>query len=136
MDFGEGPFIRDHPVFMAVWNQTKDLFEPFVSVSRQYETGGSYGGFWATLGKDAALRRPEAEAQAEKIRTYVNKLVGYSLMAKPEYTLANADHNPYTSDAVCFCLVPKSIADRNERFGGDAMLGALVACVEAGAFVK
>ena len=73
---------------------------------------------------------------AEQIRQHVNKLAGYSLIAKPEYTPASFDSNPYTRDAICFCLLPKSVADSNDKYQGDAMVGALMACVEAGVEVR
>jgi hypothetical protein len=134
----EGPFIKGHPIYLDLYTLAKDLFEPFVGVSRVYESYDTYGGFWITYGKAAntkvdAIRAMDA---ATAIRKLMNAHVGFSIIAKPQFYEANSDSNPYTSDAVCLCLVPKRIADRNEKCDGDAMIGALAACVDAGIEIR
>lgn len=128
----EGPFINGHPIYVDLYNVSKDLFASFKGVSRIYEGYDTYGGFWATYGgkdtKEDAIRIME---DANKIRKRMNDHVGFSIVAKPEFSKADNSANPYTNDAICLCLVPKSIADRNENCGGDAMVGALLACAEA-----
>lgn len=133
----EGPFVKGHFIYAEIYNKVaKDLFEPFIGVSRVYEGFDTYGGFWATYGSKTKADAIRAMEAAHAIRKRVNDHFGFSIVAKPEFHEAHIYLNPYTDDAIFLCLVPKSVADRNNAHNGDAMVGALAACVEAGITVN
>lgn len=130
-----GPYVRGHSVYKQLYDLAKHLFEPFHGVSTTYESDDSYGGFWATFAT-SALSDAQAMSAATVVRAFINTAIGYEIVAKPVIYRASDDANPLTMDAVCFCLVPKEVADRNAKYGGDATVGAYVACIEAGVTVK
>lgn len=130
-----GPYIRGHSVYKQLYDLAKPLFEPFHGISQTYESDDSYGGFWAAF-KLSALSDDQAMEAALAVRAYINEAIGYEIVAKPVIYRSSDDANPLTMDAVCFCLVPKDVADRNAKYNGDAMVGAYAACIEAGVTVK
>ena len=118
----KGPFVKGHYVFDIIKEICCDLKE-FMGIT--YETGDSYSGVW--------FRNTEA---AENIRKTVNERVGWSIISKPCDYDKYDDDNPFTCDAVCVGTVPKDISDRNDKYNGDAMIGALMECAEMGVQIK
>ena len=117
-----GPYIKDHALFVIIKDLGKDIDE-FMGLT--YETGDSYAGIWFKTKK-----------AAEAMRKTVNERIGWSILSKPEAYGMYDDGNPFTCDAVCVSPVPKDIADRNDKYDGDAMVGALMECIESGIEVR
>ncbi len=136
-DWREGPFLRGHKIYKLVYDFCKEEFGPCPGVSTSYEGSDMYGGFWATLGENGTKSR--LLSIANTVREKVNTEFGYNIIPKPDYydsTIDSWDDSPYFSPSVFLGLLPKSIAQRNDRFDGDAVVGAVMSCVEAGIVVK
>ena len=109
----EGPFVKGHELFALIQNSG--------CMGVTYETDDQYAAIWFKSMTDAAA-----------FRKCTNERVGWSIISKPEALSAESESNPFACDAVCVCPLPKRIADRNEKYGGNAMAAALDACRQAG----
>ena len=114
-----GPFIKSHPLFALIRGMPDDVCNGCLGFT--YEVFDRYAGIWF-----------KTEAQAWTFRDTMNKQIGWSIISKPDVMDKYSDLNPFTCDVACVLPLPKNIADRNEKYGGDAMKGALAACREAG----
>lgn len=117
----KGPFTKDHLFFLLA----KTLPESKTALGFTYETWDAYAVVW--------FRTVE---EANDFRSAVNQSVGWSVASKPDVLDKNEGTNPWTMDVANVCILPKEIADRNDKYGGDALVGALAACVEAGVEIK
>ena len=116
----KGPFTKGHDVFDIIKERCD---EGFMGVT--YERNDRYTGVWF-----------KTTQTAEAARKTINEHVGWSIMSKPGGYDKEDDDNPFTCDCFCVALVPKDVADRNDKHGGDPMVGALSECVEAGIEVR
>lgn len=116
----KGPYIKSHPVIQAIRD-----FNPAGCKGFTYEIFDKYTTIWFNH-----------LAEAELFRRDFNAKIGWSIVTKPEMISSDDDANPYIIDVACVCLVPKDIADRNEKYDGDAMKGALMELVESGIEVR
>ncbi len=117
----KGPFVKSHELFTLI--RTMEEASPCMGVT--YETCDQYAGIWF-----------RSLTEATTFRDALNARIGWSIASKPDVMGADSDVNPFTFSVVCVSPLPKEIAERNDRYGGDAMVGALAACVEAGAEVR
>lgn len=117
----KGPFIKDHEFFLLA----KTLPESKTALGFTYETWDAYAAVWFRTVKEA-----------NDFRVAVNQSVGWSIASKPDVVNKSDELNPWTIDAAYVSILPKETADRNDKHGGDALVGALAACVEAGAEIK
>lgn len=117
-----GPFTKEHAIFVIVRDIGKEI-DGLMGFT--YENDDSYSGIWF-----------ENMEGAKIMRKTVNERIGWSILAKPEAQDEYNDGNPFTCDVVCVCVVPKDVADRNGQYDGDAMTGALMACVKLGIKVR
>lgn len=116
-----GPFVKDHALFTLI--RSMDEAKPCLGFT--YERCDRYAGIWFPT-----------EADAQTFRAALNSQIGWSIASKPDLLSAESDLNPFTVPVACISPVPKDIADRNDKYGGDAMVGALSACMEAGIEVR
>lgn len=117
----KGPFVKDHEFFILV----KLVPESKTALGFTYETWDSYAAIWFKTVKEA-----------NDFRTAVNQSVGWSIASKTDVVDKHSEANPWTIDVAYVSILPKDLADRNDKYGGDALVGALAACVEAGAEVS
>lgn len=150
----EGPFFRGHEVYQTCYEVARNLFDKFEGIGRTYETGDKYGGFWITKlsspcqntisdtdkvccgSRCSSCNKSEMMRVALEIQACVNTHFGFPIIAKPDFHQGRSDDNPYVSDAIMLCLLPKSVALRAANYGGDPMAAALRACVDAGIEVR
>ena len=115
----EGPFKKGHPFFEKL---KKYDFEASLGVT--YETFDIYAICWVK-NMEAAL----------DIRRIINTEYGWEILSKPKEVKKCSEDNPFIFDCVAMSVVPKHIADRNAKYGGDALIGALAGALEGGAEV-
>lgn len=109
-------FTKDHPIFNFIKTHSQNL------LGVTYETYDDYAVLW--------FRDMES---ALNLRKLANEYMSYDVCSKPQRSSAMDDINPFTIDVVGITLVPKDIANRNKEYDGDALIGALMECVKAGA---
>lgn len=119
----KGPFVKDHELFTLIRSMPKELRSGCMGFT--YENCDRYAGIWF-----------ETEEQAWTFRHAMNKRIGWSIISNPETMDKYDDLNPFTCDVACVSPLPKDIADRNDKYGGDALKGALAACRESGIEVR
>lgn len=117
----KGPFVKEHPLFSLV----REMEQAKGCLGFTYETGDCYAGIYFKTMEEATT-----------FHDACNKHVGWSIISKPEWLDQYSDSNPFTKAVACVSPLPKVIADRNDKYGGDAMVGALMACVDAGVEVR
>lgn len=120
----QGPFEKDHELFALIRSGSFDEHRQ-ECMGFTYETPDKYAAIWF-----------KSVASATAFRDAMNKHMGWSIISKPDMLSSNSDLNPFTCDAVCVCPLPKDIADRNDKYGGDAMAAALDVCRQAGIEVR
>lgn len=121
-------------MYATLYAAASDLIEPWKTCGKTYEGPDKYGCFW--IGQSGLPTKEEEMRAAEAIRARMNEAAGYPAIAAPEWHSRQSDDNPFTCDAIALCLMPRAMAERAAKYGGNPMAAALANLREMGVEVR
>lgn len=132
----KGPYVKEHPFFQFIRVDLAQNDPETPVAGFTYETSDTYACIWLCVKEQSAPTLQQLLVYAQTLRSRVNSAVGYNILSKPDERGACDQDNPFTTDAVCLAVLPRDVAERADKYGGNPMAAALAACIEAGAEVR